>query len=271
MFHMKETKIGGSACVLVLLFSGLVTGSGVFGSPMTDDVDILDKLSENLPEDYNISVCYISKEVGGACWLHLNLFPVEESLKTLASKFGNHSLNRENISIFITMLQGLRSTFDHEELEAIMQVFKCHYRNVSWTSRRYFDHVKEVLKRSFSPAPPQFHCTLPPCPTVPPTTPGQGSQKHAIDSVIPSLLALLIIPCVATLALLLRTVLRRGGCRLRRRCVTDVHRFPAADGSGSQSDPEDGSGAANNDTETSSLNKQCRAQQDTLGSEETAV
>ncbi|XP_036433514.1 kit ligand b isoform X2 [Colossoma macropomum] len=270
MFHMKEAKIGGSACVLVLLFSGLVTCSGVFGSPLTDDVATLDTLRENLPKDYKIPVRYISKDVGGACWLHLNLYPLEISLKTLALKFGNLSSNRENITIFITMLQGLRFTVDNEELEATMQAFKCHYRSVRWSTRRYFGHVKEVLV-AFASAPLQFHCTPPPCPTVPPITTGQDSQKHVIDRAIPGLLALLIIPCGATLALFLRTVLCRKVCCARRRRETDTCTFPGADSPETQSDPEDGSSAAHNDPESSSLNKQCRVQQDTLGSEDTAV
>ncbi|XP_072530029.1 kit ligand b [Salminus brasiliensis] len=267
---MKEAKISGSACVLVLLFSSLVTCSGVFGSPLTDDVATLDTLRENLPKDYKIPVRYVSKDVGGTCWLHLNLYPVESSLKMLALKFGNLSTNRENITIFITMLQGLRFTVDNEELEAIMQVFKCHYQSVSWSTRRYFDHVKEVLV-TFALAPRQFHCTPPPCPTVPPITPGQSSQKHVNDAVIPSLLALLVVPCVAALALALRTVLRRKVCCAERRCETDMSRFPGPERSETQSDPEDGSRAAHNDPESSPLNSQCRAQQETLGSEDTAV
>ncbi|KAL7882515.1 hypothetical protein SRHO_G00001730 [Serrasalmus rhombeus] len=142
---------------------------------------------------------------GGACWIHLNLYPLEISLKALALKFGNLSSNRENITIFITMLQGLRFTVDNEELEATMQAFKCHYRSVRWFTGRYFGHVKEVLV-AFASAPRQFHCTPPPCPTVPPITTGQDSQKHVIDRAVPGLLALLIIPCGATLALILRTV-----------------------------------------------------------------
>uniref|UniRef100_A0A4W4E912 Kit ligand n=1 Tax=Electrophorus electricus TaxID=8005 RepID=A0A4W4E912_ELEEL len=205
VFHL--TRVGGCACVLVLLFSGLVTCSGVLGSPLTDDVATLKTLRENIPDDYEIPVHYISKDVGGACWLLLNLYPVESSLKTLALRFGNLSSNRENITIFITMLQGLRITVDSEELDAAMQVFKCHYQSGKWSTRRYFDHVEEVLKASTS-TPHQFHCTPPPCDVTPapPRTPGQGKQKRLIDSAIPSLLALLIIPCVATLALALQAV-----------------------------------------------------------------
>ncbi|KAI4884342.1 hypothetical protein NFI96_015520, partial [Prochilodus magdalenae] len=212
---------------------------------------------ENLPKDYRIPVRYISKDVGGTCWLLLNLYPVEISLKALALKFGNLSSNRENITIFITMLQGLRFTVDNEELEATMQAFKCHYRSVRWSTRRYFDHVKEVLV-TFNSAPHQFHCTPPPCPTAPPITPGQGSQKHVIDRAIPGLLALLVIPCIATLALILRTVLRRRACCAGRRREAGTCRFPGADGPETQSDPEDGSGAVHVDLESVSLNKQCR-------------
>lgn len=60
---------------------------------------------------------------GGLCWIHLNLYPVESSLKNLALKFGNLSLNRENITMFITMLQGLRFTIDNEELVSHPDVY----------------------------------------------------------------------------------------------------------------------------------------------------
>ena len=42
------------------------------------------------------------------CWVKLNIFYLEESLKDLAHKFGNISSNRKDISIFIQMLQELR-------------------------------------------------------------------------------------------------------------------------------------------------------------------
>ncbi len=53
---------------------------------------------------------------GGACWLYVNLYHVESSLKTLALKFGNLSTNKANVTIFVTMLEGFRFTLDNEEL-----------------------------------------------------------------------------------------------------------------------------------------------------------
>ncbi|XP_076861394.1 kit ligand b [Brachyhypopomus gauderio] len=261
---MKETKVGGCACVLVLLFSGIVTCSGVLGNPLTDDVATLKTLSENIPKDYKIAVRYISKDVGGACWLLLNLYPVENSLKMLAFKFGNLSSNRENITIFITMLQGLRFTIDSEELEEAMQVFQCHYRRGRWSTRRYFNHVKEVLI-AFASMPHQFHCVPPPCDvtTSPPRTPGHGSQKHLIDRVIPGLLALFIIPGVATITLALRTVLCR---RSRRHDTACQHHDPYAPET--QGTPDLTRAATNS---SSSENEQCRVSQDTLRSGDTAV
>jgi len=46
----------------------------------------------------------------------LNIYPLEQSLRKLASMFGAISSNKENIIIFIAMLKSLRFTFDHEEL-----------------------------------------------------------------------------------------------------------------------------------------------------------
>ncbi|XP_057180339.1 kit ligand b [Triplophysa rosa] len=219
MFHMRKVKIGESICVLVLLFSGLVTCSGVFGSPLTDDVVTLGTLSENIPSDYRVPVNFISKDVGGACWLHLNLYPVESSLKTLAFKFGNLSTNRANITLFITMLQGFRFTLDNEELEVTMQTFKCHYRRVKWPTRRYFAHVKEVLIAAGPTLGEIHHCTPPPCrtPAAAPFTPGKHKQQNGMNGAIHGLLALLIIPSMAVLVLTVKMVFRRGGCCSQRR------------------------------------------------------
>nr|XP_055047184.1 kit ligand b [Misgurnus anguillicaudatus] len=224
MFHMREVKIGESICVFVLLFSGLVTCSGVFGSPLTDDVATLGTLSENIPNDYRIPLNFISKDVGGACWLHLNLYPVESSLKALAFKFGNLSTNRANTTIFITMLQGFRFTLDNEELEVTMQTFKCHYRRVKWPTRRYFAHVKEVLTAAGSTLGEIHHCTPPPCrtPVAPPFTPGKRKQQDGINGAIHGLLTLLIIPSMVALVLIIRMVFRRSCCSQRRPEMTDL-------------------------------------------------
>lgn len=104
---------------------------------------------QNIPSDYEIPVQYIPKEVvrmtqrtqhddryttmtwsmflylfffvcffykAGACWLVLNIYPLEQSLRKLADMFGAISSNKDNITVFIAMLKGLRFTFDHEEL-----------------------------------------------------------------------------------------------------------------------------------------------------------
>lgn len=42
------------------------------------------------------------------CWMKLNIFYLEESLVRLSEKFGNVSSNKENISIFIQILQEQR-------------------------------------------------------------------------------------------------------------------------------------------------------------------
>lgn len=46
----------------------------------------------------------------------LNIYPLEQSLRNLAGMFGAVSSNREQISVFISMLKSLRFTFNHEEL-----------------------------------------------------------------------------------------------------------------------------------------------------------
>ncbi|XP_067247982.1 kit ligand b [Chanodichthys erythropterus] len=281
MFHMREVKIGESICVLVLLFSGLVTCSGVFGSPLTDDVATLETLSENIPSDYRIPIDFITKDVGGACWLYVNLYKVESSLKTLALKFGNLSTNKANITIFIIMLENFRFNLDGEELEVTMQTFECHYKRGKWPTRRYFNHIKEVLAAAGSTGVEFRHCTPPPCqtPAAPPFTPGQSRQPHGMNGAIHLLLAVLVIPCMALLVLTVTMVFRRGGyCAQRRHEVVlslpEPHDRAEESSTEShdraeESGTEPHSGAARGDSGSSS--QQDRAWLDSLGCADTEV
>ena len=61
-------------------------------------------------------LCVIPSFQAGTCWVVLNIYPLEQSLRKLANMFGAISSNKENIIVFIAMLKSLRFTFDHEEL-----------------------------------------------------------------------------------------------------------------------------------------------------------
>uniref|UniRef100_A0A674AZI2 Kit ligand n=1 Tax=Salmo trutta TaxID=8032 RepID=A0A674AZI2_SALTR len=154
-------QIRTTTCVLLFLFTSLGVCSGGFGNPVTDDVSRLIRFS---------SFFFLQS---GVCWVLLNIYPLEQSLRELARVFGAISSNKDNIMIFITMLQNLRFQFDHEELEATMQVFKCHYRAVKWPSGLYFDYIRDILN-SATHQEGGFRCVPPSCPA--PTTPG---KKHA--------------------------------------------------------------------------------------------
>ncbi|XP_076010549.1 kit ligand-like [Genypterus blacodes] len=156
-----------ASCLLLSLFTSLNLCSGQFGTPITDDVSKLSLLKQNIPSDYQIRVHYIPKEVSGMCWVVLNIYPLEQSLRKLANVFGTISSNKENIIVFIAMLKSLRFTFDHEELETTMQVFQCHYREGSLVSGLYFDYIKEVL-HSAAQGTSGFACKPPPCLNSPP-------------------------------------------------------------------------------------------------------
>uniref|UniRef100_A0A673C0E9 Kit ligand n=1 Tax=Sphaeramia orbicularis TaxID=375764 RepID=A0A673C0E9_9TELE len=143
-------------------YTGLNLCSGKFGAPITDDVSKLSLLKQNIPSDYEIPVHYIPKEVAGTCWVVLNIYPLEQSLRKLANMFGAISSNKENIMVFIAMLKSLRFTFDHEELETAMQVFQCHYREGSLISSLYFDYIKDILHAA-TQGTSSFSCKPPPC------------------------------------------------------------------------------------------------------------
>lgn len=42
------------------------------------------------------------------CWVKLNIFHLEQSLKDLANKFGNISANKDNINLIIQYLHDVR-------------------------------------------------------------------------------------------------------------------------------------------------------------------
>uniref|UniRef100_A0A8C6S6Y3 Kit ligand n=1 Tax=Neogobius melanostomus TaxID=47308 RepID=A0A8C6S6Y3_9GOBI len=181
---------------------------------------------QNIPKDYKIPVHYIRREEGGMCWVKLNIYYLEESLKDLSHKFGNISSNRKDISILIEMLQGSRIKMG--SLEPIMFDFQCHFRKDRWPTALYFDFVKDFLTaaqlKEFSD-----DCEPPPCPTTQqPTTTTifwqtTSSTKRIMSEVLErSLLSLLFIPLLAIIFLLF--------WKLRsRRNAQDLEQSPAQD------------------------------------------
>lgn len=247
-FHMKKSKIWIRVCVQLLLL--IVFGGQALefdGNPVTDDILKLNILRQNIPKDYKIPVHYIPREEGGMCWVKLNIFYLEESLKDLSHKFGNISSNRKDISIIIEMLQGSRIKMG--SLEPIMFDFQCHYREERWPTARYFDFVKDFLTaaqlKEYSD-----DCEPPPCPTTlqPVTTaatatadqihfPGstqsmseacpqmancQPEKRIVSDMVERGLLSLLFIPLLAIILLLLwKLRSRRNGMNLEQSPAQD--------------------------------------------------
>ncbi|XP_011471186.1 kit ligand [Oryzias latipes] len=163
---MKKSKSWIRVCVRFLLLITLGVPSCTFGSfQITDDISKLSVLKQNIPRDYNISVRYIPKELAGMCWVKLNIFFMEESLNELAKKFGNVSSNKNDIKIFIDMLQYMRLPLGN--LEPLMYDFECHFRNEQWQTEQYFDYVKDLLKAAEDNI--SDDCDPPPCPTSLPT------------------------------------------------------------------------------------------------------
>lgn len=220
---MKKPKIWIRVCVHILLFITLGVHSSKFDvSPVTDDISRLSILRENIPKDYKIPVHYVPKEEGGMCWVKLNVFYLEESLKDLATKFGNISSNTKDIKIFNHMLQELR--INMASVELIMYDFECHYREERWPTARYFDYVKDFLIAARNKE-DSDDCDPPPCLTTPYTVTTEtnlkvSSTSSSTDTACPtgckpppgtspltnvverSLLSLLFIPLLALVFLL---------------------------------------------------------------------
>ncbi|XP_075945915.1 kit ligand a [Anarhichas minor] len=200
---MKRAHIWIRACVHILLFITLGVHSSKFDvNPVTDDISRLSVLRQNIPKDYKIPVHYVPKEEGGMCWVKLNVFYLEESLKGLAHKFGNISSNRKDISIFIQMFQELRLNMG--SVEPIMYDFECHYREERWQTAWYFDFVKDFLIAAQNKE-DSDDCDPSPCPTTPytATTEGYLTDTGTLTDVVErSLLSLLFIPLIALIFLL---------------------------------------------------------------------
>lgn len=220
---MKKSKSWIHVCVHFLLFITLGVHSDRLNvNPVTDDIAKLSTLRQNIPKDYLIPLVYIPKEEAGMCWMKLNIFYLEESLERLSEKFGNVSSNKENISIFIQILQEQRVHM--QDLNDIMLDFECHYREESFDTNQYFDFIEDLL-RAVENKEDAHDCDVPPCPTSPLTeespTPTSNAplcpndcktsqQQRLLPEVVErSLLSLLFIPLLAIVFLLVWKVRSR--------------------------------------------------------------
>nr|XP_015813696.2 uncharacterized protein LOC107384762 [Nothobranchius furzeri] len=201
-------EIFNTTCFLLSLFSTLNLSSGKFGTPITDDVSKLSILKQNIPSDYEIPVTFIPKEVAGTCWVVLNIYPLEQSLRKLSNMFGAVSSNKDNLIVFVAMLKSLRFTFDHEELETAMQVFQCHYQEENLLSGLYFDYIQDLLHAA-SQGTSGFSCKPPPCINRRLTPDGHEESRSSSWSKRTPLL-LVLIPFAACVVLIVWQV-RSGG------------------------------------------------------------
>ncbi|XP_030587466.1 kit ligand a [Archocentrus centrarchus] len=240
---MKKSKSWIHVCVHFLLFITLgVHSDRLHVNPVTDDLIKLSFLRQNIPKDYIIPVEYVPKKEAGMCWMRLNIFYLETSLEDLSQKFGNISSNKNDINIFIHILQELRVKMPH--LDDIMFDFECHYKREGWDTNKYFDFVENLLTAAQNEE-DSDECDVPPCPTspYPPTesystessnpssngpmcpTDCKASQTQRLlpEVVERSLLSLLFIPLLAIVFLLV--------WKLRsRRNQEDIEQNPAEDG-----------------------------------------
>uniref|UniRef100_A0A3Q4MSU2 Kit ligand n=1 Tax=Neolamprologus brichardi TaxID=32507 RepID=A0A3Q4MSU2_NEOBR len=210
-------------CVHFLLFITIGVHSDRLNvNPVTNDIAKLSTLRQNIPKDYLIPLEYIPKEEAGMCWMKLNIFYLEESLVRLSEKFGNVSSNKENISIFIQILQEQRVHM--QDLNDIMLDFECHYREERFDTNQYFDFIEDLLRAAQNKE-DAHDCDVPPCPTSPyPPLIDEYSEGELLPEVVErSLLSLLFIPLLAIVFLLVWKV-------RSRRNQDDVQQNPAEEG-----------------------------------------
>ncbi|XP_063053835.1 kit ligand a isoform X2 [Engraulis encrasicolus] len=235
---MKKSKLWINTYFYLLMFVAIAAHSSEIGNPITDDIEKISILKQNIPKDYKITVKFIPMEEvskgidrhgernkSGSCWVKLNVFNLEESLRALARKFGNISSNRDHINTFIQILREMRYHIGHAVLDDAMLEFQCHYREEKWPTLEYFEFVEYFFKIANSSREEEEDCESPPCPTVEVTTsststssfipkvsanlPPSGAgrlNKDKTEWVSPehvkmSLLSLLLIPVIAIMLL----------------------------------------------------------------------
>ncbi|KAG1939160.1 kit ligand [Pimephales promelas] len=163
-----DMRIWICTCVHLLLYITVAAYSSEIGNPITDDIRKISLLKQNIPKDYKITVRYIPKEVSDMCWVKLNVFHLEVSLKGLAQKFGNISSNKDNIGTFVKILQEMRYHIG-QGLEVSMLEFECHYVEEMWLTAKYFEYVEDFFNTANSSREAE-DCDPPPCPTSTKTT-----------------------------------------------------------------------------------------------------
>lgn len=220
---MKKPNIWICTCVHLLLYMTVAAYSNEIGNPITDDIKKISLLKQNIPKDYKITLQYIPKEVSGMCWVKLNVFQLEMSLKDLAQKFGNISSNKDNIETFVQILQEMRYYMGNG-LEGSMLEFECHYIEEMWLTAKYFEFVEDFFNTANSSREAE-DCEPLPCPTstkttTSTTTASPASRQHSANEkhngspddmekeaflpkvVESSLMSLLAIPLIAVVFLL---------------------------------------------------------------------
>uniref|UniRef100_A0A7M4FT02 Kit ligand n=1 Tax=Crocodylus porosus TaxID=8502 RepID=A0A7M4FT02_CROPO len=87
--------------IILLLLNPLVRAHRPCENPVTDDVNDIPKLIENLPNDYRITLKYIKKmeSLPNHCWLHLMVPEFSKSLNNSLHKFSQISEALSNHSI----------------------------------------------------------------------------------------------------------------------------------------------------------------------------
>nr|XP_056702501.1 kit ligand [Euleptes europaea] len=92
---MKKAQTWIITCfyLQLLLLNPLVKAQSPCGIPVTDDVNDIEKLVGNLPNDYRITLKYVEKmdNLPNHCWLHLMVPELTKSLNNLLQKFKKFS------------------------------------------------------------------------------------------------------------------------------------------------------------------------------------
>ncbi|XP_008822294.1 kit ligand isoform X2 [Nannospalax galili] len=100
---MKKTQTWIITCIYLqlLLFNPLVKTKEICGNPVTDNVKDITKLVANLPNDYMITLNYVTgmDVLPSHCWLREMVIQLSVSLTNLLDKFSNISEGLSNYSI----------------------------------------------------------------------------------------------------------------------------------------------------------------------------
>ncbi|XP_015279612.1 PREDICTED: kit ligand [Gekko japonicus] len=168
---MKKAQTWIITCfyLQLLLFSPLVKAQNPCGNPVTDDVNDIKKLVDNLPNDYRITLKYVEKmdSLPNHCWLHLMVPELTNSLNNLLQKFNEISDMSDVLSNYSIINNLTRIIYDimaclSPKNKNFIKQSDYLYKEVQLFPEDFFEHFYNTIEvyKAVANKPEQNECVL---------------------------------------------------------------------------------------------------------------